>query len=316
VRGATKRYGDVVALDDVSLQVRQGEVYALLGLNGAGKTTLIRLLLGMVRPTSGSLSVLSAPVGTRTAWGDVGYLVETAAAYPELTVRENLEVVRRLRRLPDRAAVAEVLERLSLGPYADRRARSLSLGNMQRLGLAKALLHRPSLLVLDEPVNGLDPAGVVEVRDLLVGLAREHGVTVLLSSHLLGEVARTASRIAVLHEGRVVDELRTGELGSRVRAHLEVGAHDMGRAADVLRHHGWGSQLEAGSLVVHDPAAVRSPDAVATSLVRAGVPPTRLVVVHEDLETYFLRLVREPADGPPSGAAASPVPETEVSRAR
>ena len=192
VRGVSKRYGHVVAVDHVTLDVQPGEIYALLGLNGAGKTTLIRLLLGMVRPTAGDVEVTNRRVTDRAVWSQVGYLVETPSAYPELTVRENLEVVRRLRKIPDRGAVEDAIDLFGLRSYADRRARTLSLGNGQRLGLAKAFFHRPSLLVLDEPVNGLDPAGVVEVRTLLVNLARERGVTVFLSSHRLAEVARVA----------------------------------------------------------------------------------------------------------------------------
>ncbi len=309
VVGVTKRYGDVLALDDVRLEVRPGEVYALLGLNGAGKTTLIRVLLGMVRPTSGEVRVLGAPVGpgARRPWADVGHLVESATAYPSLTVRENLDVVRRLHRLPDRRGVGTVIDRLGLGPWADRRAGSLSLGNAQRLGLAKALLHRPSLLVLDEPVNGLDPAGVVEVRDLLVSLARDEGVTVLLSSHLLGEVARTASRLGVLHEGRLLDELRTDELADRVPAHLEVVAADLGRAQDLLATSGVPAQRSGDHLVVTRADLVADPGAVARLLVGGDEPPTRLGVVREDLGGWFLHLVG-------SGAAAGP--RTEAARAR
>ncbi|GAA3306304.1 ABC transporter ATP-binding protein [Nonomuraea dietziae] len=191
VVNASKRYGDVVAVDGVSLQVQAGQIYALLGLNGAGKTTLIRMLLGMITPTEGSVSVLGARVsrGERAAWGRTGYLVEAPAAYPELTVRENLEVVRRLRRLPTRPApgpVDAIIERLSLTSYADRRAQALSMGNLQRLALAKALVHAPELLILDEPVNGLDPAGVVEIRALLADLApraRHHGAAVEPPAH-------------------------------------------------------------------------------------------------------------------------------------
>jgi ABC-2 type transport system ATP-binding protein len=172
------------------LRVAQGEIYAFLGLNGAGKTTTIRLLLGMVKPTSGAARVLGTRirVGERKPWGSVGYLVETADAYPELTVRENLEVMRRLRPGTARYAVNRVIERLGLAEYADRRAGTLSHGNAQRLGLAKALLHNPELLILDEPANGLDPAGIVEIRNLLIELARDQGVTVFMSSHILGEV--------------------------------------------------------------------------------------------------------------------------------
>lgn len=295
VRGVSKRYGQVVAVDDVNLDVQPGEIYALLGLNGAGKTTLIRMLLGMVAPNTGDIRLTQRLVTDRSVWSQVGYLVETPTAYPELTVRENLEVVRRLRKIRDRSAVERVIDLFGLTPYADRRARVLSLGNAQRLGLAKALLHRPSLLVLDEPVNGLDPAGVVEVRSLLAVLAREQGVTVFLSSHLLAEVARVATRVGVLHDGRLVDEFAPHALAARVRPRLEVGARDAARAARVLREAGFSASATVGGLIVEDSRAVNSPELVATALVRAGEPPTRLVVTEEDLEAHFLRLVTSAA---------------------
>ena len=300
VRDVSKRYGQVAAVDDVTLDVQPGEVYALLGLNGAGKTTLIRMLLGMVRPTTGRLEVTGQRVGDRSVWSQVGYLVESPSAYPELTVRENLEVVRRLRKVDDHSCVNDAIDLFGLRPYAGRRARALSLGNVQRLGLAKAFLHRPSLLLLDEPVNSLDPAGVVEVRDMLVDLARNHGVTVFLSSHRLAEVARVATRIGVLHQGRLVDEFDADALASRVRARLEVGARDIVRAAAALREAGFeardsaaGGAVPAGSrmLVLDDIKALEHPELVASALVRGGEPPTRIAVVEEDLEKYFLRLV-------------------------
>jgi ABC-2 type transport system ATP-binding protein len=291
VRGVSKRYRQVLAVDNVTLDVRPGEVYALLGLNGAGKTTLIRMLLGMVRPTGGTLEVRKRQVTDRVVWSQVGYLVESPSAYPELSVRENLEVVRRLRKIADRSSVDYAIDLFGLGPYADRRARALSLGNLQRLGLAKAFLHRPQLLVLDEPVNSLDPAGVVEVRTMLVNLAREQGVTVFLSSHRLAEVARVATRIGVLHQGRLVDEFDANALASRVHARLEVGARDIARAAGALRDAGIEARDTAGGLVLEDSWALHHPELVATALVRAGEPQTRLAVTEEDLETYFLRLV-------------------------
>src|SRR3989337_54856 len=183
--GLTKRYGRVQAVDSVSLRVARGEIYGFLGLNGAGKTTTIRALLGMIRPSTGSVSVLGQAVGPngRGPWRRVGHLVEMPAAYPELTVTENLEIARRLQGVSDRSATSRVIERLGLAPYADRKAGVLSTGNLRRLGLARALLHEPELLILDEPANGLDPAGVVEVRELLASLAPDKGVTVLMSSH-------------------------------------------------------------------------------------------------------------------------------------
>ena len=294
----TKDFGTVRAVDSVSLAVAPGEVVALLGLNGAGKTTLIRLLLGMVRPTSGRVLVCGRPLPARDVWAEVGYLVEGPAAYPELTVRENLDVARRLRRLGPRV-VEDALERFGLGEYAARRAGQLSLGNRQRLGLAKALLHRPAVALLDEPVNGLDPAGVVEIRSLVVELAREHGTAVLVSSHLLTEVARAATRIAVLHEGRLVEELEAAALEHRLRRHLEVAAADPVGAARLLSGLGLApySVGDGRLLVVEDPRAVADPAHVAEALVTGGHPPERLAVVEEDLESYFLRLVAGP-DGP------------------
>ena len=288
----SKSYGDVLAVDRVSLRVEAGEIYALLGLNGAGKTTLIRVLLGMVRPNGGRVALFGAAINRRTheVWSDVGYLVETPAAYPELTVLENLEVVRRLRRIADRSVVDDTIERLGLGPYAHRRTRTLSLGNAQRLGLAKALLHRPRLLILDEPANGLDPAGVVEIRDMLRSLADE-GTTVFLSSHVLAEVARLASRIGIIHCGQLREELTAAALAERVRRRLSIATRDDTTAATVLTVAGYTVRADDSGLIVDDRSAVESPDDVAVALVRAGIPPMRLTVDGEDLESYFLRAV-------------------------
>lgn len=291
--GLSKRYGDVTAVEDLSLTVAPGEIHALLGLNGAGKTTTIRLLLGMVRPTAGRVSLLGTRVrpGARTVWARVGYLVETPAAYPELTVAENLVVAARLRGLTGAGPVSDVIARLGLGPYAHVRARTLSLGNAQRLGLAKALIHRPDLLVLDEPANGLDPAGVAEIRALLGDLARG-GVAVLLSSHILTEVARLADRISVLDDGKLVWTGDAGDLVSRARPRLSVGTRDPAAATVALSTAGHAAEPAGdGGLVLTGDRALRHPDEIATLLVTAGCPPTRLAVERDDLETCFLRLV-------------------------
>ena len=165
----TKRFGEVLAVQSVNVRVKQGEIYGFLGLNGAGKTTTIRALLGMIRPSEGNVRMLGQEIGRggRGPWAQVGHLVESPSAYPELSVRENLEVARRLQRFSDENATFHIMERLGLASYADRRAVTLSTGNLQRLSLARSLLHTPRLLILDEPTNGLDPAGVVEIRELL-----------------------------------------------------------------------------------------------------------------------------------------------------
>ena len=289
-----KRFGEVTAVDGLSLQVERGEIYAFLGLNGAGKTTTIRMLLGMIRPTAGEATVLGHKIGPgeKKPWAAVGYLVETADAYSELTVRQNLEAMRRLRPGVEAKAVDRVIEQLTLTAYANRRAGTLSLGNAQRLGIAKALLHEPELLILDEPANGLDPAGIVEVRNMLVTLAREQGVTIFMSSHILGEVSRLANRIGIIHEGRLIQELDMAVLERNRRQQLLVRTRDCQAACAALRHAGFSAEMIAnGAIAMREPAAIERPDEVATHLVNAGHAPTMLVVEQEDLEHYFLRLV-------------------------
>lgn len=200
------------AVDRLDLTVRRGEVHAVVGLNGAGKTTLMRLFLGMLRPDSGRVFVLGRDTTDAPAavWRRVGHMIEAPFAYPELTARESLYAAARLHGLgrgEAPTAVDQVVEELKLSRWADRRCTTLSLGNRQRVGLGSAIVHRPDVLVLDEPTNALDPAGVVLVRDLLRGEADRRGMSVLVSSHHLDELARIADRITVLHRGRIVGSL-------------------------------------------------------------------------------------------------------------
>ena len=289
-----KRYGDVKAVDGLSLKVEEGEIYAFLGLNGAGKTTTIRMLLGMIKPTSGSATVLGKHIrlGSREPWAEVGYMVEIPRAYPELTVYENLEVARRLHPGTAPKAISQIIERLALAPYANRRAGNLSQGNAQRLGLAKALLHHPKLIILDEPANGLDPAGIVEIRELLRELTREEGVTVFMSSHILAEVSRLADRIGIIHAGRLLQEMDIAELEHNRRRRLLVRARDVDAARQALSAAGHPSEtLPDSTLQLSQPADIEHPDDIASLLVKAEIPPTQLLVEEEELEPYFLRLV-------------------------
>ncbi len=227
-----RAYGDDVAVDHLDLTVTAGEVVAIVGLNGAGKTTLMRLLLGMVTPDGGrallhGVDVTTAPA---SAWQRVGHMVEAPLAWPSLSVRENLTAAARLHQV-GRAEVAltvtRAVTRFGLGRWADRRARDLSLGNRQRLGLACALVHAPDVIVLDEPANALDPAGVVFIRDLLTGEAAR-GAAILVSSHHLDELARIADRIEVLHRGRIVGHLDPAGIDLERRFFAQVHAADVG----------------------------------------------------------------------------------------
>jgi ABC-2 type transport system ATP-binding protein len=294
----TKEYsGGVLAVDGLDLRVGRGEVYGFLGLNGAGKSTTIRMLLGMIKPTAGAASLFGSPVRADAPdlWRRVGHLVETATAYPELSVWENLDIARRLQRRVGQSAVDAAIERLGLGPYATRRAGTLSLGNLQRLALARALLHDPELLVLDEPANGLDPAGVIEIRELLRELATERGATIFMSSHILAEVDLLATRVGIVHRGRLIEELDSAALARHRDPRLQIATRDLATAATALRSAGFLTtdaivDGSSGFLELRDRRALERPDEVAQALVEAGQPPTHLAVTRETLEDHFVRV--------------------------
>jgi len=290
----SKHYGEVHAVSDMSLNVRKGEIYGFLGLNGAGKTTTIRMLLGMIRPTSGVAFIKGKKISIDNTelWKSVGSLVEIPYSYPELTVRENLEIIRRLRFIADKKAIDNVIDKLQLGTYANRKAKDLSLGNNQRLGLAKALIHNPEILLLDEPTNGLDPAGIYEIREMLSDLALNHGVTIFISSHILGEISRFATRIGIIHEGKLMKEIDASQLETLCSKRLLINANDIEMATSILIQHGFILEKSNDNLIeIKDESAILKPDTVATIMVNAGCPPTLLKVEEEDLESYFLRTI-------------------------
>jgi ABC-2 type transport system ATP-binding protein len=288
-----KHFGRVRAVDGISLTVSKGEIYGFLGLNGAGKTTTIRMILGMMRPTSGAcyLNGKKVHAGSHDLWNDVGYLVEIPYSYPDLTVQENIEIIRRLRYISDSSTVRSVMDKLKLEPYRNRLAKHLSQGNAQRLGIAKAIMHNPGILILDEPSNGLDPAGIVEIREMLQDLAINKGVTVFISSHILGEISRFATRIGIIHEGRLIQEEDTDQLDHFRQRKLQVNTHDNQGALKILIKEGYASVVAEGDhLEMEGGEAINNPDRVASLLVHAGYPPVMLKIEEEELEAYFLRL--------------------------
>jgi ABC-2 type transport system ATP-binding protein len=287
----SKRYKDVQAVDRISLQVEQGEIFGFLGLNGAGKTTTIRMLLGMVRPSEGNVKVLGQELGQggRGPWAQVGHLVESPSAYPDLTVRENLDIARRLYRLKNPKTIDDVMEKLSIASYANRKAGTLSMGNLQRLGLARAMIHHPNLLILDEPANGLDPAGVIEIRELLKELSR-NGVTVFMSSHILTEVDRLATRIGIIHKGRIIEDLSADKLEQFRSRRLEIRVHDLAKAHSLLTRENYSAILHDQSIFVSDVRALNAPDEIARLLVNADIPPTHLALEQQNLEEHFMQL--------------------------
>lgn len=297
----TKVYGKIHAVNNLNLSVKKGEIFGFLGLNGAGKTTTIRMLLGMIAPTSGQCYLQGQKVsaGNINTWRDVGYIVETPYSYPELTVRENLEIVRKLRGIEDKNCINWIIKKLKLENYASKKAKNLSLGNAQRLGIAKAIIHKPKILILDEPTNGLDPAGIVEVRQLLMDLAKNSHVTVLVSSHKLDEISKIATNIAIIHDGKLIKEIDGEQLESQLKRSLIIDGKDIIAMKSILSKTGYkvvrgrSSTEKIPVLQIHNEDAVNNPDKMATLLVNAGHPPTLLKVEKEDLEMYFLRSIKE-----------------------
>jgi ABC-2 type transport system ATP-binding protein len=294
-----KHFGKVKAVDGISVCVGKGEIYGFLGLNGAGKTTTIRMLLGMIRPTSGRcyLNGKKVHAGSHELWDKVGYLVEIPYSYPDLTVRENLEIIRRLRYISDQGVVDTIIEELKLSPYRNRLAKHLSQGNAQRLGIAKALMHHPDILLLDEPANGLDPAGIVEIRELLRDLAFNKGVTIFISSHILGEISKFATRIGIIHEGSLIQETDTDELDHFRYRSLHVHTSDDEGAGTTLVKGGYDVKETKGDfLEIISTDAINNPERIASLLVNEGYPPAMLKVEEEDLESYFLRIIKKEGD--------------------
>ncbi|TDC50840.1 ATP-binding cassette domain-containing protein [Jiangella ureilytica] len=288
----TKRYGDRLAVSDVSLTVRSGEVYGFLGPNGAGKTTTLRMLLGLVRPTSGTATILGHAPGETGATSRIGALVEGPGFYPYLSGRDNLRVMARYQGVSDRAA-DEALARVDLADRGGDAFKSYSLGMKQRLGVASALLGEPDLLVLDEPTNGLDPAGMADMRKLVVDLAKQ-GQTVLLSSHLLAEVQEICDRVGVIAHGRLLAESTVAEL--RGASTLLVRAHPVDLALSVsMRVAGDDAVQLIDDGVRLELPEERAPE-LARALVEAGADIHEIRPSERSLEDVFFEMTADHSD--------------------
>ena len=284
--GLTKRYGERASVEDLTMTVRRGEVYGFLGPNGAGKTTTLRMLLGLIEPTSGHALVVGRPPGDPVGLAHVGALVESPAFYPYLSGRANLEVLARYSELPS-SRIAEVLATVDLTDRADDGFKTYSLGMKQRLGVAAALLRTPDLLILDEPTNGLDPKGMADMRDLVRRLGAGR-TSVLLSSHLLGEIEHICDRVGIIRDGRLIAEGAVEEL--RGATALVVRAEPLDRATRVVeRIYGPDRFRQADGELLLQAEPTEAPT-VARELVAAGIDILSLESRQRTLEEVFLTL--------------------------
>lgn len=292
--GLTRHFGDLIAVDRLDLAVPAGTVSGFLGPNGAGKTTTLRMILGLIRPDAGEVEIFGTPLTSRkeTLLRRVGALVETPSLYGHLSGRENLEVARRMLGL-ERSHIDRVLALSGLVEAAHRRVSEYSLGMRQRLGLALALLGQPELLILDEPTNGLDPAGIQEMRELVRRLPREEGLSVFLSSHLLAEVEQMASHLVILHRGRRLFQGPPQDLQTQRRGRVVVAVDRPLEAAALLEQVGWQSEriaTEEEEALYVDAKGQEARVRICRTLVEAGFAVHRLDEESSSLESVFLDL--------------------------
>jgi len=260
----------------------------------------MRMMLGLIKSTSGECYIQGKKLDLSNLElrNEIGYIIETPYSYPDLTVRENLEIVSKLRGV-NKDNIDWVIEKLKLKQYEHKQEKHLSLGNVARLGIAKAIIHKPKILILDEPTNGLDPFGVIEARELLKELANNLGTTVLISSHNLEEISKIATRIVIIHEGRLIREVESKELEQYLEKKLLVSGSNNKAMKEVLSNHGYQVNIQSDTensihfLELIDKKSVEYPEEIATLLVNAGYPPKSLAVEKEDLEHYFLRILND-----------------------
>ncbi|MFC7455968.1 ABC transporter ATP-binding protein [Brachybacterium sp. GCM10030267] len=293
-RDLTKRYGNHAAVQSMNLRLQRGRIYGLIGRNGAGKTTLMRLVSGLSIPTSGAIELFGSGQDTpqQEDLARIGTLIEAPSLHGGMTARQNMHLHRLMRGVPGGDREGELLELVGLGETGRKRVKDFSLGMRQRLGIALALIADPELLVLDEPVNGLDPLGVVEVRRLVRDLATERGITVLISSHNLPELFQTASDYIIVEAGEVRMTLTLDELEAQTQQYLELAAEDTERLVTVLERE----FPEADPRVMPDrtvrlPHHAEQAEQVLRTLVSADVWLTRLAREGESLESFFLSVI-------------------------
>ncbi|WP_300260143.1 ABC transporter ATP-binding protein [Clostridium sp.] len=294
IRNLNKKYGKKNVLDNLSMNLKKGDIYGLVGKNGAGKTTLIRIILSLANYDSGEIE-LFGKVDEKEKLYDhkrIGNIIETPAFYSFLTAKQNLEYYRIQRGIVGEKSIDEILEMVGLGDVGNKKFKKFSLGMKQRLGLALALLGEPELLILDEPTNGMDPMGIKEVREVLINLNKKNGVTILVSSHILGELSQLANCYGFLKDGEIIEEISADELNEKCRNHLLIKVDDCKKATVILE-----KVLDNNSYEVLPDRFIKiynkldEPQLINRALVENGVEVYSLERVGVNLEDYFVDLI-------------------------
>lgn len=295
-RNITKRYNGKAAVDNVSMTVRKGDIYGLIGRNGAGKTTLIRAVTSLTYADVGEIELFgeTSASGLNEARRRLGCVVEMPALYPNMTAVQNLEYYRILRGIPDKSVVEKALKTVGLADTGKKKFKNFSLGMKQRLGLALALLNNPDFIILDEPINGLDPMGIVEMRETFKRLNQEHGITIMISSHILSELSLIATRYGIINDGKLIKELTNDELKEKCQRCISVTVDDAAKAVTIIE-----TALNTAKYKVIGANEIRiydyfdNPSEVTFQLNSGGVRVSGISEIGDNLEDYFVSLVGE-----------------------
>ncbi|HCK4009908.1 TPA: ATP-binding cassette domain-containing protein [Enterococcus faecium] len=286
--GITKKYGAAKALDKVSIEIKRGMIYGLIGENGAGKSTFMRTIMGLISIDEGSIELFGT-TDLQAARRRMGQSIETPALYPELTARDNLRIQAANGGVSDRE-IEDLLKMMRLENTGKKKAKNFSLGMRQRLAISNALITNPEFLILDEPTNGMDPAGMAEMREIIQRLVKERGITVLLSSHLLDELSQIATHYGILHEGHLIKELSKEELAQESRQFIKIDTSATEQAVTVLDSLGYRDYFVQSSRVIQLFEGIDQVAAINQALVEAKVPVDGIHLVGQKLEDYFLQL--------------------------
>ncbi len=290
-KALTKQYGQQKAVDNVDIHIRKGAIYGFIGRNGAGKTTCMRMICGLAKPTSGEISMFGytgndlSKVRSR-----VGCLIEAPGLYPNLTAKENLEMKCRLFGIDKKGYTDGILEKVGLSDVGKKKTKNFSLGMRQRLGIGMALVGEPDLLVLDEPINGLDPQGIAEVRDTIQKLCSQQDMTVFISSHILEELSKLATDYGIIHNGTLLQEITREELLSKCSDKISITVNDPKAAVPVLDEMGFTNYMVVDKNHIGVYERLDESAALNTKLVTSGVSVAEITVTGMELETYFLSL--------------------------
>lgn len=292
--GISKQYGKTLALDHVTLQLKKGEIYGLIGRNGAGKTTLLKILAGLAKPTDGTFSIFGeSQEKTKILRDRIGVLLETPGLYPNMSAYENMKLKELTLGMNDDAYVHQLLQEVGLSAVEKKPVKKFSLGMKQRLGIAMALVGHPDLLLLDEPINGIDPQGIVEIRELIERLSHEYNVTVIISSHILEELSKIATRFGILHRGRLIDTFTHEELMKRCSERIEIRTSDPVKACMVIEKMGITEFKIMDGSMIQIFERMEDSGEIVLELAKNNIKTLSIQVKNEALEDYYLSLTME-----------------------